>query len=86
MSFFLQLNIKEDILKNVGNQTVECAVTSIVWKKKNNTSEVNGFGQLFGYRHSSKYLLLCSTEERNFFFLNRIFILGLNIPLKVFHS
>jgi len=24
MSFFLQLNIKEDILKNVGNQTVEC--------------------------------------------------------------
>ncbi len=26
---------------------------------------VNGYSQLFGYQHSSKYLLLCSTEERN---------------------
>jgi len=82
MSFFLQLNIKEDILKNVGNQTVECAVTSIVWKKKNNTSEVNGFGQLFGYRHSSKYLLLCSTEERNFFFFKQNFYFGVKYTFK----
>ncbi len=26
---------------------------------------VNGYHQLLGYSHSSKYLLLCSTEERN---------------------
>ncbi len=26
--------------------------------------EVNGYRQLFGYQHSSKYLLLCLTEER----------------------
>ncbi len=25
--------------------------------------EVNGYHQLFGHQHSSKYLLLCSTEE-----------------------
>ncbi len=29
-----------------------------------NTMEVNGYRQLFGYQHSSKYLLLCLTEER----------------------
>ncbi len=28
-----------------------------------NTKEVNGYRQLFGYQQSSKYLLLCSTEE-----------------------
>ncbi len=27
--------------------------------------EVNGYRQLLGYQHSSKYLLLCSAEERN---------------------
>ncbi len=27
-----------------------------------NTMEVNGYQQLFGYQHSSKYLLLCSAE------------------------
>jgi len=29
------------------------------------TMKVNGVHQLFGYQHSSKYLLLCSAEERN---------------------
>ncbi len=28
-----------------------------------NTMEVNGHRQLFGYQYTSKYLLLCSTEE-----------------------
>ncbi len=30
-----------------------------------NTMEINGYHQLFGFQHSSKYLLLCSAEERN---------------------
>ncbi len=30
-----------------------------------NTLEVNGYHQLFGYQHSSKYLLSFSTKERN---------------------
>jgi len=29
------------------------------------TMEVNGVHQLSGYQHSSKYLHLCSAEERN---------------------
>jgi len=34
MNFFLLLNTKEDILKNVGNQTVDhFPLTSIVWGK-----------------------------------------------------
>jgi len=33
--------------------------------EKKNTMEVNRDHQLFGYQHSSKYLLLCSAEERN---------------------
>jgi len=48
------LNTKEDILKNVRNQTVNFLFTM-------------GFlftiHQLFGFRHSPEYLLLCSTEE-----------------------
>jgi len=55
------------------------------------TMEVNGaFPKLFGYSYSSKYLLLCSTEEWNSFLFGttlwwandgRIFILGWTIPL-----
>ncbi len=30
-----------------------------------NTMEVNGYRQLFGYQDSSKYNRLCSTEVRN---------------------
>jgi len=29
------------------------------------TIKVNGCHQLSGYQHSLKYLILCSTEERN---------------------
>ncbi len=36
-------------------------LTSVAWK---NTMKVNGYHQLFGYQHSSKYLILCLTEER----------------------
>ncbi len=36
-------------------------LTSIVFFSKL-LLEVNGYHQLFGYQHSSKYLLLCSTE------------------------
>jgi len=44
------LKTKEDILKNQ-------PLTSL--------TEVNGYRQLFGNKQSSKYLLLCSTEEIN---------------------
>jgi len=50
------LNTKQDILKNVGNQTVDVAFFP--------TMEVNGV-HLFDYQHSLKYLLFCSTEETN---------------------
>jgi len=51
MSFFLLLNTKEDILKNVGNQTVDSShLTPIVGKE--NTMEVNGYWELSGYQHS----------------------------------
>ncbi len=58
MSFFLLLNTKEDILKNVGNQTAD----DLHWlpydkrSRKKNTMEVDGDHQMFGYQHSSKYL------------------------------
>ncbi len=29
------------------------------------TMDVSGYSQLFGYQHSSEYLLLCSAEDRN---------------------
>jgi len=40
----------------------EPPLTSIVGKI---TMVVNGVHQLFGYRPSSKYLILCSARERN---------------------
>ncbi len=59
MSVSLMLNIKEDILKNAGNQTVDGLIDfhSISFL----TMDVNGDQQLFDYQHSSEYLLLCST-------------------------
>jgi len=33
--------------------------------KEKSTMEVNGQQKLFGWENSSKYLLLCSTEQRN---------------------
>jgi len=56
MSFFLLLNTKEDILKNVGEFTVAIDFHSIFFP----TMEVNGCHQLSGY---PKYLLLYSTEK-----------------------
>jgi len=58
MSFFLLLNTKEDILKNDWNFDFH----SIFFYS---TMEVNGAKQLFGSNQSSKYLNLCSAEERN---------------------
>jgi len=56
---FVQLNTKEDILNNVGNQTV-VDFHSICFP----TVQVNGNRQLFNYTNIlQKYLLLCSTEE-----------------------
>ncbi len=48
-NFCLLLNTKEDTLKNVGNQ--RC----FYWVTEDQ--------KLFAFPHSSKYLLLCSTEE-----------------------
>jgi len=60
MNFFLLQNTKEDILKNVENQSfgsrwlpLNCFLSM--------QKEVNGNG----YQHFSKHLLLCSSEERN---------------------
>jgi len=35
--------------------------------EKENAKEVNGAKQLLGSKHSSKYLPLCSAEEKNSF-------------------
>ncbi len=54
--------------------------------------EINGYCQLFSYQHSSRYLLLCSDEERNSYRFgtsgrwvndDRIVIFGWTIPLKL---
>jgi len=51
---------KEDTMKNVGNQTV----VGLHWLISP-IMEVCAVHQLFDYQHSSKYLLLCSTDQRN---------------------
>ncbi len=52
LSFFLLLSTDEDILKNVGKQTVDSnPLTSKVFFF--HIMEVNGYLQLFGYQHSS---------------------------------
>ncbi len=44
-----------------------------------NIMKTNGYHQLFGYQHSSKYLILCLTEERvnygGIFQLNQVFVM-----------
>jgi len=52
------MNTKEDILKN--DWIFGTIDFHIVF-----TMEVNGAKQLFGSNRSSKYLSLCSAEERN---------------------
>ncbi len=63
MTFFLLLNTKEDILRNVGKRTVSVP-TDFHYIGKSSIN-VSGDYQLFVFSHSSKYLLLCSEEERN---------------------
>ncbi len=50
INLFLVLNTKEDILKNLGNQTVDFDSIG----KNNNTMEVTVDQQLFGFPPSSK--------------------------------
>jgi len=55
--------------------------------RKKNTMEVNGAQQLFGSNRSSKYLSLCSAEERKSYRFatvndHRIFIFGWSIPFS----
>ncbi len=52
--FFLLLNTKEDILKKVTKQVTAAIDFHSMGK---NTMEVNGYQQMFGYQHSSKYLV-----------------------------
>ncbi len=51
INLFLVVNTKEDISKNVGNQTVAGPLDSRISK---NTMELTGDQQLFGFAHSSK--------------------------------
>lgn len=48
-------NTKEDILKNIGNQTVDGSdrLHSIFFSK----IDVNGYRQLYGYQQASEYLV-----------------------------
>ncbi len=83
MSFFLLLDMKKGILKNDGKQTIYFFYFFHM--------KVSGYRQLLGYQHSSKYLLLGLTEERNSYrfgttwgWVNNdtILIFGWTIPLK----
>ncbi len=51
INLFLVVNTKEDISKNVGNQTVAGPLDSRIYK---NTMELTGDQELFGFPHSSK--------------------------------
>ncbi len=51
ISFSLVLNTTEEILKNVGNQTVPVPTD---FDSREKTLKVTGDQQLFGYPHSSK--------------------------------
>ncbi len=57
------LDTKDEIVKNVGNQIINSSHWLPQYEK--NIMEVNGYCQLCGHQHSSKYFLLCSDEERN---------------------
>ena len=90
MNFFLLLNTKEDILKNVSNQTVDGPHWLPYLFSLYYGLEVNDAHQLFSYPYSSKYLPFCSAEERNSYrfettwgwvYDDRIFILKWTIPL-----
>ncbi len=87
MNVFVLLNTKEDILKNVGNRAVLGQHRLLFFP----TMEVNGAPKQPGYKLSSKYLHLCSAEQRHSYRFgtswgwvndDRIFIFGWAIPLN----
>ncbi len=93
MNVFVLLNTKEDILKNVGNRAVLGTIDfhSIFFFP---TMEVNGAPKQPGYKLSSKYLPLCSAEQRHSYRFGTtwgwvnddiIFIFGWTIPLITHH-
>jgi len=60
MSFFLLLNTNEDILKNVGNQTIaDGSHFGSCFLPHNKTDGDNGWGSSTCYQHSSQYLYFC---------------------------
>ncbi len=89
MNVFVLLNTKEDILKNVGNR----AVLGHHWLPLYfffPPLEVNGAPKQPDYKLFSKYLPLCSAEQRNSYRFgttwgwvnDRIFIFWWTIPLR----
>ncbi len=78
---FLPLNTKGDILKNVGNQTID-SYWLPMYVIFSQTMEVNGYRQLFGYQHSSKYLLFECSETNS----NKLKKRYTNVHLKCFRN
>ncbi len=74
MSFFLLLSTKEGILKNVGHQTVDGALTLIL---SENIMEVNDYHQLFwtsgGWVSKSWHLLLLKIIYLYIFYPSKLF-------------
>ncbi len=64
MPFFCSVEHKKKIFWRM-LVTKQLLVATDLWNIFFHTMEVNGYHQLFGYQHSSKYLLLCSTEQRS---------------------
>ncbi len=91
MNFFVLLNTKEDILKNVGTEQFWGTIdfhSNFFFP----TMEVNVAPKQPGYKRSSKYLPLCSAEQRNSYRFGTtwgwvnydiIFIFGWTIPLSL---
>ncbi len=85
INVFILLNTKEDILKNGGNRAV------LGHQYFSSSMEVNGAPKQPGYKLSSKYLPLCSAEQRHSYRLgntgrvnDRIVIFGWNIKYAKF--
>ncbi len=64
MSFLLLLNIKEDILKNVGDQMLVAIGLHNVLVFFVCAMDVNGYQQLFGFPHFFPNILFCVQQER----------------------
>ncbi len=92
MNVFVLLNTKEDILKEFG-ETEQFWGTIDFHCILFPTMEVNGAPKQPGYKLSSKYLPLCSAEQRHSYRFgttwgwvndDTIFIFGWTIPLRVY--